>query len=121
MIGLATLRGIKRVSPGEELFRIHLITSKLPPHRREYYFSKPRMWRFDFAWPEYMLAVEIEGGSWSNGRHSRGSGFTEDCEKYNRATILGWWLLRFTTEMVKAGVALRDTESAIAACTERLA
>lgn len=117
---LTRLPGRRRVSQGEETLRVHLITSKLPPHRREHYFAKPRMWRFDFAWPEYMLAVEVEGGTHSNGRHNRGSGFEEDCVKYNVAAIRGWWLLRFTTRMVKSGAALVQIEQAIQQCTARL-
>lgn len=121
MNGLATLLKFgRRRSPGEETFRLHLISSKVPPFRREHYFAKPRMWRFDFAWPEYMLAVEIEGGSWNNGRHNRGSGFEEDCEKYNAAALRGWWVMRFTTGMVTSGRALSLTEQAIHCCTVRL-
>lgn len=55
-----------------------------------------RDWAFDFAWPELKLAVEIEGGIWSGGRHTRGKGFDEDCRKYNSAVKLGWRVYRFT-------------------------
>jgi len=74
---------------------------KLPPPEREYYFHKPRMWRFDFAWPERMVAVEIEGGTWVNGGHTRGAAYTKNCEKYNQAALDGWTLLRFTTDMMR--------------------
>jgi very-short-patch-repair endonuclease len=67
---------------------------------REYLFARPRRWRFDFAHPCTMVAIEIEGGTWVNGRHTRGSGFEADCEKYNAAAILGWRVLRFTTTML---------------------
>lgn len=55
-----------------------------------------RKFRFDFAWPEYMLAVEIEGGAGTGGRHTRKRGFQSDCEKYNHALLNGWRVLRFT-------------------------
>ena len=69
----------------------------LPLPVTEYRFHPTRRWRFDFAWPDHKLAVEIEGGAWTGGRHTRGSGFVGDCDKYNAATILGWRVLRFTT------------------------
>lgn len=48
-----------------------------------------------------MIAVEIEGGSWINGRHTRGKGYRNDCEKYLEAAILGWTVLRFTSDMLR--------------------
>lgn len=73
---------------------------RLPPVQREYRFNPERRWRFDFAWPEKRVAVEIEGGVWSGGRHTRGSGFIADCEKYNAATFAGWRIFRFTAAQV---------------------
>lgn len=62
----------------------------------ELQFAPPREFRFDFAWPDYKLAVEIDGGIWSKGRHTRGSGFQKDCWKLNLATLNGWRILRYT-------------------------
>lgn len=67
---------------------------KLPAPVTEMQFHPERKWRFDFAWIEQRLALEVEGGAWSGGRHTRGSGFTSDIEKYNEATRLGWRVLR---------------------------
>ncbi|NIP25770.1 MAG: hypothetical protein GWN94_02580, partial [Phycisphaerae bacterium] len=50
-------------------------------------------WRFDFAYKTERVAVEVEGGVYTQGRHTRGEGFEEDCEKYNQATLLGWRVL----------------------------
>jgi very-short-patch-repair endonuclease len=69
-------------------------------------FHPDRKWLFDFAVPKKHLAIEIEGGQWINGRHQRGQGFQNDCEKYNAAAILGWHVLRFTTDMVNSGTML---------------
>lgn len=66
----------------------------------EYPFHPERRWRFDFAWPDKRVAVEIEGGVWSGGRHTRGAGFIEDCQKYNNAAALGWRVFRLTGEMI---------------------
>jgi len=61
----------------------------------EWLFHPTRKWRTDYAFPDLKIAIEIEGGAWSNGRHTRGSGFIKDMEKYNNYTLLGWRLLRF--------------------------
>ena len=67
----------------------------------EYPFAKPRRFRFDFAFPIERVAVELEGGVWSGGRHTRGAGYESDCEKYNLASLLGWRVLRFTSSMLE--------------------
>ena len=53
-------------------------------------------WRLDFAWPTQMIALEVEGGVWTRGRHVRPAGFLGDVAKYNAATMQGWRLLRVT-------------------------
>lgn len=60
-----------------------------------------RQWRFDRAWPEAKVAVELEGGVYTGGRHVRGAGFEEDCMKYNTAALLGWRVFRITTKMLQ--------------------
>lgn len=79
----------------------------LPAPVQQHYFAAGRKWAFDFAWPELRIAAECEGGTWSGGRHTRGSGFESDCEKYNEAALMGWRVLRFTSPMIlKNGKAL---------------
>lgn len=98
----------KALSPGEEMFADHCrhyLSVGIQP-QREYQFAYPRKWRFDFAWPRDQVAVEIEGGVWSKGRHSRPVGFISDCHKYNAAARAGWRVFRFTTEMVASGEAI---------------
>jgi very-short-patch-repair endonuclease len=68
----------------------------LPSPVSEYRFYPTRRWRFDYAYPEKKIAVEIEGGAFTMGRHTRGAGFIGDMEKYNAATMLGWRILRYT-------------------------
>jgi len=75
----------------------------LPMPVKEYRFHPKRRWRFDYAWPEYKVAIEIEGGAWIYGRHTRAKGFVNDMEKYNEAVLLGWRVLRYTPEQIKAG------------------
>lgn len=69
-------------------------------------------WRFDLAYPDRMLAIEVEGGTWVGGRHVRGEGYREDCIKYNQAELLGWRLLRFTTDMIRDGIAIETIKTA---------
>lgn len=64
----------------------------------EYRFNLERKWRFDYAIPEHMIAIEVEGGVWTGGRHTRGAGFIGDMEKYNSAASLGWTLVRRTPD-----------------------
>jgi len=87
----------------------------VPEPVREYRFHPKRKWRFDFAWPARLVAVEVEGGTFSGGRHSRGRGFEADAEKYAEAAILGWRVLRVTTAMVNDGRALDLIERAMTA------
>lgn len=66
----------------------------LPKPQMEYRFHPTRLWRFDFAWPEQKIALEVEGGIWINGGHNRGSGFLKNLEKYNTAAVMGWRVVK---------------------------
>lgn len=78
---------------------------------REYRFHRKRLWRLDFAWPERMVGVEIEGGIWMKGATGRGgahslpSNIIRDMEKHNEATRLGWRIFRFTPTELHKGIA----------------
>jgi very-short-patch-repair endonuclease len=67
----------------------------------EYRFHPERKWRADFAILNKRILIEVEGGIWTGGRHTRGAGFAADMDKYNIATLLGWRLLRFTPSQIK--------------------
>ena len=69
----------------------------LPAPVREHVFCAHRDWRFDYAWPSCMVALELEGGTFSGGRHSTGAGMRADMEKYSEAAIRGWCVLRCET------------------------
>ena len=57
--------------------------------------------------------MEVEGGTWSWGRHVRPDGFERDAEKYNAAALAGWRVLRFTGKMVEDGRALATLRQAL--------
>lgn len=102
-------------SEGEEMLALHIRAEKLPAPEREFRFHSERMWRFDFAWPApRKLAVEVEGGVWTKGRHTRGSGYVKDLAKYNAAALAGWRVLRFATEQVRDGTAINAIKEALA-------
>lgn len=90
-------------SPGEELLAQQLIALKIPFEKEFRFYAPHRNWRFDFLLTGTKFAIEVEGGVWSNGRHTRGSGFIADMEKYNSAAALGYLVLRFETSQVKKG------------------
>jgi len=99
-------------SVGEATFLLHCRAYNLTPER-EFKFALPRKYRFDFAWPEKKLAVEVEGGTWINGRHNRASSIEKDMEKYNLAAKQGWVVLRFSTAMVTSGEAIDEVLSVL--------
>lgn len=80
---------------------------------KEYRFYKPRKWRFDYALPAYKIAVEVEGGVWTGGRHIRPQGFLGDIEKYNTAALLGWRVFRTTPDRLVSTSTLQLLKSAI--------
>jgi very-short-patch-repair endonuclease len=86
----------------------------LPEPVQEHQFSPPRRWRFDFAWPDLKVAVEVEGGSFVGGRHTRGAAFEADCRKYAEATCQGWAVLRVTGRMIEEGTAIEFVKRALA-------
>ena len=111
----------------------------LPKPLREVGFHEQRKWRFDFAWPERLIAVEVEGGVWgqivhchrcgtqvlmtlkdgrrvpvrTGGRHQTGRGYTSDVEKYSSAALMGWMVIRVTPEHIKDGKAIQWVELAL--------
>jgi len=87
--------------------------TKLPKYEKEIMFHPVRKWRFDYAWTDIKIALEIHGGVFTNGRHTRGKGFTEDKVKMNTAQLLGWIVIEATTAHVKNGQMLTWITEAI--------
>lgn len=97
---------VRARSAAEESLVWQLRVAGLPEPEREYRFHETRRWRFDLAWPDQQLAVEVEGGVWVGGRHVTGKGFEQDCAKYAEAVACGWRVLRVTPAQIRDGRAL---------------
>lgn len=69
------------------------LSSGLPYSQTEFRFHPDRKWRFDFAWPGKLVALEVQGGIFIQGRHSRGAALLKEWEKLNAAAGLGWRIL----------------------------
>ena len=72
-----------------------------PQPVREFMFHPEKNWRFDFAWVNHMIALEIQGGTYSRGRHARGAAMRNDYEKLNAASSMGWRVFYADTTMMK--------------------
>jgi len=108
---LKTEHGSYRGYPSAQAAQVH--TCRACPVGHQFHaYQHDRDWRFDFAWPADRLAVEVDGGTFSSGRHTRGTGYEGDCEKLNEAVLRGWRVLRVTTAMVERGDALEFVERA---------
>lgn len=99
-LAAARAAGNRRRSQLCSVALVRQLIGLLPDLRTEYAFCIGRRWRFDVASPSRMIAVEIEGGAFTAGRHTRGKGFVGDIEKYNEAAALGWVVLRALPEWV---------------------
>ena len=82
-------------------------------HEREVILPelKPRRWRWDFKIGR--LLVEVQGGTWIGGKHSRGPGYENDCEKVCSATAAGFTVLTVVPKQVKTGAVLAWIETII--------
>ena len=111
-------------SKGEETLALHLRALGVAGAVRQYPFTEAhgRGHRFDFCWPNRMLAVEIDGAV-----HRIKDRFRRDLERHNMAQLLGWTVLRFSPKDVENGKAIDtiqaflggDTTAALAAAQWR--
>jgi very-short-patch-repair endonuclease len=68
---------------------------------REFRFHDKRRWRIDYAFVNYRIAVEIQGGIWmKKGGHTTGKGYRRDTEKLNALTLAGWRVLWYPPEAI---------------------
>ena len=101
----AVIKATSQLLPPEARLAL-LLKAEGIPFERGYRFHSSRKWPADFHILGTLLLVEVEGGIFNRGRHSRGVGFTNDCEKYAEAMCLGYTVLRVTPAQVDAGAAV---------------
>lgn len=86
----------------------HMFAPDMARPKPEYEFDKHlgRRHRFDWAWIDHRIAVEVDGGQWSarGGRHAG----DKDREKLNLAASLRWLVFRFSPDQLK-----RDPEGCV--------
>lgn len=93
---MAKFDEIKKAMRGIDVFTQLCAKVLGVPPEKEYRFHASRLWRFDYAFPQHLIALEVEGGVHTGGRHIRPRGFLNDMEKYNAAAVAGWRVLRCT-------------------------
>jgi hypothetical protein len=84
----------------------------LYPHA-EYRFHPDRKWRFDWAFPLNKIAIEVQGGIFSQGRHVRGAAMLKEFEKLNTAAEMGWRILFVTPQQFERGDCLAMVQRAL--------
>lgn len=89
---------------------------KLPVAVAEFQFHPVRKWKFDFAFPDQRIAVEVQGGIWTRGRHVRPAALKQEWEKLNTAAGQGWRILYCEPRSIATLKFARQVEAAL--CTE---
>ena len=107
--GKPIAKAVRQAAKGSQEAKLKMDTlaqlQGLPAWEAEHRFHPRRRWRLDYAWVEQQIALEVHGGVRSGGRHTRGTGFTNDREKMNEAVALGWTVIEATAEQVRNGQA----------------
>jgi hypothetical protein len=85
----------------------------LPVGVGQHRFVPGRQFRWDRCWIAEKVACEVQGGVWTNGAHSRGSGVQRDCLKLSIGAALGWRVLPVTAEMIESGEAVELIRQAL--------
>lgn len=96
-----------------ELFLAMAKAHGLPVPVPEWKFHPNRKWRFDWAIPCRLVALEIQGAIYTGGRHTRGPALVKEYEKLNEAQMLGWKVLLVTPQQVNSGEAFALVKRAL--------
>ena len=92
---------------------------------REYRFAADRKWRADFMVPASIedrfdgesvlspLLIEVDGATWTMGRHNHPTSIAKEYERTAAAAINGYRMIRCTTEQVNDGTCLLWIKAAL--------
>ena len=97
----------------EEMFALQCEQAGFPAPLREYAAVPGRRFRWDFAWTDARVLVEINGGTYARMGHSTGTGIARDYEKSNLAVLAGWKVFAFDRRLVEGGAALAVVSKAL--------
>lgn len=97
---------LPKTSPLVSELKFQLRVLELPAPKEEVRVVPHRRFVWDLAWSDRMLAVECQGSIYSQGHHTRGRGYTDDCIKMAEGLLAGWRILWITSDMVKSGQAV---------------
>lgn len=86
----------------------------LPVPVIEYRFHEQRKWRFDFAWLRSRVALEVQGGIFSGGRHVQGAALVKEYEKLNAAAAAGWRVMFCQPGQLQRVEFMREIAAALA-------
>jgi very-short-patch-repair endonuclease len=95
----------------EVILALQCLSDNLTDFEQEFEFAPPRKYRLDLAFPAQKVGIEIEGGVFSQGAHSRPLGIIRDMSKHNLLILSGWRVLRYTPDQVKQGEAIEGLKS----------
>ena len=73
-----------------------------------------RRFRFDFAWYEERVALEVHGVYGKKSRHRTAGGFQRDRVKMNLAQLEGWLVIEAGTDHIKSGEFIQWIKDALA-------
>ena len=101
----------------EERFAFQIKAYELPEPKRQFKFHSSRKFLADFAWPEFRLIVEINGGTWmKKSGHNTGTGILRDYEKSNCAQLMGYTYLQYTGKELDDLTAIETVKAFLERC-----
>lgn len=107
--------------------RLELLGLPTPVPEFQFASSIKRRWKFDFCWPYWKVALEVEGGIYGRGKacpacnrksagaHTSIQRLLSDMEKYNCAAAMGWSVIRTTPDGLESASTIAFVKQALAA------